>query len=441
VSEATRLGDRAPVAWLTDARERAIGRLLARVIGRRPPHRSHRTLVLAALVGALTGTSVALFDWLATSGLDAVLGWPVWLQAAAPLAGLTLAALALRHLAGGASPALADEYIRNFHEHGRPLPLRALPGRIVAALGTPALGGAMGFEGASIYIGSAIGTGLQRRLSRYFSPADGKLLMVAGAAAGVAAIFKAPVTGLVFALEVPYQEDLARRMLLPAGMAAATGYVAFAALVGTEPLLPVAGHAPFDLRDLGGAAVIGLVAGALARGAARFLAWAKGLGGRAHPALRVGLAGASLAALFLAGRHLGLDNPTLGPGYDTLRWALEPGRAIPTLVALAALRLAATGATLAGGGAGGVFIPLVIQGALLGQVAQAIVEPANPTLFPLVGIAAFLGAGYRVPLAGVVFVAEVTGRPGFVVPGLIAAMVAQLTMGPRSVSAYQAETR
>jgi len=88
---------------------------------------------------------------------------------------------------------------------------------------------------------------------------------VAGAAAGVAAIFKAPVTGLVFALEVPYQEDLARRMLLPAGISAAASYVVFAAIAGTEPILPVSGQPPFNLVDLGGAAVVGLVAGGLAR--------------------------------------------------------------------------------------------------------------------------------------------------------------------------------
>ena len=56
----------------------------------------------------------------------------------------------------------------------------------------------------------------------------------------------------------------------------------------------------------------------------------------------------------------------------------------------------------------------------------------------MIGVAAFLGAGYRVPLAAVVFVAETTGRPGFVVPGLIAAVVAELVMNRSSVTAYQA---
>jgi len=55
----------------------------------------------------------------------------------------------------------------------------------------------------------------------------------------------------------------------------------------------------------------------------------------------------------------------------------------------------------------------------------------------VIGVAAFLGAGYRVPLAAVVFVAEATGRPGFVVPGLIAAVVAEMLMGRSSVTRYQ----
>jgi CBS domain-containing protein len=68
-------------------------------------------------------------------------------------------------------------------------------------------------------------------------------------------------------------------------------------------------------------------------------------------------------------------------------------------------------------------------------------DSGNAGLFPVVGMAAFLGAGYHVPLAAVVFVAEFTGRPGFVVPGLIAAVVAQLVMGRASVSPYQVAGR
>jgi CBS domain-containing protein len=96
-----------------------------------------------------------------------------------------------------------------------------------------------------------------------------------------------------------------------------------------------------------------------------------------------------------------------------------------------------------GGGVGGLFIPLVIEGGLVGRAVGGVFgsSAVGSSFFPLVGVSAFLGAGYRVPLAGVVFAAEATGRPGFIVPGMIAAMVAQLFMGNSSVSPFQMATR
>src|SRR5204863_3847431 len=183
--------------------------------------RSRQVLVLSAVTGLATGAVVALFDWVVSDlTFDPLLRQPRWVRGAAPLVGLLLAAALLRWLAGGATPATSDEYIRNFHDRHSRLDERPVLGRVAASVATLGFGGAMGYEGPSIYIGAAIGSGLQRRLSRLFSRDDAKLLLVAGAAAGVSVIFKAPATGAVFALEVPYQDDVARRMLLPALTAA-----------------------------------------------------------------------------------------------------------------------------------------------------------------------------------------------------------------------------
>jgi CIC family chloride channel protein len=319
--------------------------------------------------------------------------------------------------------------------------VRALLPRLAAAVATLGFGAPLGYEGPALYAGSGIGATLQRRLRRHFGPEDAKVLMVAGAAAGVAAIFKAPVTGLVFALEVPYQEDLARRMLLPAAISAAASYVVFAAIVGTDAILPVAGQPPFDLRDLGGAAVVGLGAGLLARAFIAVVLAAKEAATRGHPALRIAVAGGVLAATVLLAHELGDSSLSLGPGYHALEWALDPKQSLLAIIALGTLRVAGTAATVGGGGVGGLFIPLVIQGALVGRFVGGAFDASNETLFPVVGMAAFLGAGYRVPLAAVVFVAEFTGRPGFVVPGLIAAVVAQLVAGRASISPYQVRGR
>ena len=101
------------------------------------------------------------------------------------------------------------------------------------------------------------------------------------------------------------------------------------------------------------------------------------------------------------------------------------------------VRAAATGLTLGGGGVGGVFVPLVVSGALLGRLVGGAFDSLDTTMFIVVGVAAVLGAGYRVPLAAIVFVAEVTGRPGFIVPALLATVAADLVMGDVSVTAYQ----
>ena len=424
------------VAWTRLARQRdnvfALGR------------RTRQVVLFAALTGAVTGLGVAGFEAATRRGLfDHLLGAPVAVQILAPLVGLVLAAMALRYAAGRSTPATADEYIKNFHEPGVRLDLRPVPGRLLASIATLGLGGAMGYEGPSIYLGAAVGSALQRRFSRHFSRDDAKVLLVAGAAAGVAAIFKAPATGLVFALEVPYQEDFARRMLLPAGIAAAVSYVVFVAIAGTTPLFAVSGSPPFDLRDLGGAALLGVGCGVGARLFTLALVRAKGLAAGVHPAVRAVAAGAVLVGLALVAKAA-FGNPlTLGAGYDNLTWAFDPRRAVALVLLLFLLRAVATVATVGGGGVGGLFIPLVIEGALLGRAVGGLFRTAasGSNFFPLVGVSAFLGAGYRVPLAGVVFAAEASGRPGFIVPGLIAAIVAQLFMGRASASPYQVAAR
>lgn len=406
--------------------------------------RTREVVLLSAATGIATGAAVALLVWLAEElAFERLLHASTGVQVAAPLLGLLLTAAVLRWLGGGGASSTADEYIKNFHDAGRRMPLRPVPARLLAAMATLGSGGALGYEGPAIYTGAAIGSGIQGRLSRFFSREDAKVLLVAGAAAGVAAVFKAPATGLIFALEVPYQEDVARRMLLPAGIAAAVSYVTFVSFTGTAPLFAVAGSPPFELRDLAGAAVLGVCCGLGARMYTQVLVRAKALATRTPPLRRALVAGAGLSAL--AGLSLAVFDEalTLGPGYESLEWAFDPERSVLLVLVLLLLRTLATALTVGGGGVGGLFIPLVVTGGLVGRAVGGFFGTATMTsnFFPLVGVAAFLGAGYRVPLAGVMFAAEATGRPGFIVPGVIASMVAQLFMGRASASPFQVATR
>jgi len=399
---------------------------------------SREVVIPAAVVGVVTGLLVALADLATIDGLlDHVRTLPLGVLAFAPLVGLALAAPLLVYVGRRASPALTDNWLKAFHDRDHDMDVRQAPGSVLSSIVTIGFGGAMGMEGLSMYLGGAVGTSIQNRLRRLFPPIDAKMLMTAGAAAGVAAIFKAPATGALFALEVPYQDDFARRKLLPALIAAATGYLGFALVHGTEPLFPVRGAPGLDARNLTGAVVLGIAAGL----AARAFAWLLAAGKRIEVSLplvpRIVGAGLVFAGLFAAGRVLTGRSLLLGPGYDCITWALSPERAVPAVLLLLVLRCVATATSVAGGGAGGLFIPLVVAGALLGRAVGGVFDALDNTLFLVIGVSAFLGAGYGVPLAAVMFVAETTGKAGFVVPALLAAVAADLTMGHHCITAYQ----
>jgi CIC family chloride channel protein len=401
-------------------------------------YRTHQILVFAAGTGVVVGLVTVLLkkatlDWLA----DPMVNQPIWLRAAGPAIGLVVAWAALGALARKASSATTDEYIRSFHTSPHVPPDRQpVLGRTVASVGTVGYGGALSPEGPAIYLGAVIGSTIQQRLARFFSREDAKALMVAGAAAGVAAIFKAPATGALFAIELPYQSDVARRVGLPAMIGAVTGYVTAALIDGTAPLFPIAGST-FDGKDLVGALLVGLLCGIGARGFSLGLAQLQSFVSATPLVWRMLGAGALLFGLAYAA-DAAFDEPlSLGAGYDVIAWAVSPSVSLWLVALMLGVRVAATMATWGGGGAGGFFLPLVVCGALIGRLLGGGLGFADTELLLVVGMAAFLGAGYRTPLAAVLFVAETTGRAGFVVPALVATAAAQLVVGRTSVSPAQ----
>lgn len=403
--------------------------------------RSRNVVLLSAIVGSITGVLVAGFEWIVVDVMvERLLELPLWFGALAPTLGLVGAWLALNWLGRGIPPGTSDEYIKSFHDPLHRATVREALARMVAAISTLGSGAAMGLEGPSLFLGGAVGTQVDDLVPGRFR-GERRSLLVAGAAAGVAAIFKAPATGAVFALEVPYKNDLARHALAPALIGAATGYLGFAAIHGTDPLLPVEGVFGFDGRDIVGAILLGVLAGIGARWFARALREAKEYAERTSPLRRILFNGAAIAVLFVAMRGATGESLTIDSGFSVLNWALDLDHGFWVLLAVLALRSAATVCAVAGGGVGGVFIPLVVAGALSGRIVGGAINELDTAMFVVVGIAAFLGAGYRVPLASVMFVAETTGRASIVVPGLLAAVAAELMMGPSSVTNLQRANR
>lgn len=406
-----------------------------------------RVLAASVLTGVVVALVVALFDALT---VEVVAHWlaeqALGLQAVAPFVGAVLATVILRHLAFGASASTSDEYVRAFHERNPSIPVREVPGKLLAGISTIGLGGAVGLEGPSIYAGSALGLSLHSRLGTWLQREEARLLMTAGAAAGVAAVFKAPATGVMFAMEAPYREDVTPQALLPSLLAAASSYATFVALVGTEPVVPLldqdsASVLSVQAVDLLGALLLGIGAGLGGRGFAWLVRRAKSVSKQLPVGRRLLLGGGTMAALAIGSHEAFGESLTLGPGTESMAWVVQD-RTLQLIALLFVLRAAATAATLVAGGVGGLFIPLAALGVVMGEFVGSALGEDQTTLYPILGLAAFLGAGYRAPIAAVMFVAESTGGVGsFVVPALVAAAVSQIVAGPASVADHQRQHR
>lgn len=400
---------------------------------------SYRLLGVSLVVGMSVGLVVSGFEGLVDSAILPRVGRiDPWLLCLLPGLGLVAGRLLLRFVGGrDATSATADEFIVAYHDRHHLLGWRKAAARMCAAIVTIGSGAPLGLEGPSMYAGATIGVNAHQGLWRNMTSRDRRVLLLSGAAAGVSAIFRAPATGAIFALEVPYQGDFARRMLLPTLVASASGYFTFVAIRGTEPLLPLSGEIGFGLTELLGSIIVGFAAGIAARTFAVMLRNAKRIAASTYSWHATFAVVGLLVATFWVGRAVSGRSITVGSGYEVLSWVLEGSHSLWVLLGVLVLRSLASTLAVAGGGVGGIFIPLVVAGALTGAAVSHLLGGVDLEMFVVVGMAAFLGSGYRVPLAAVMFVAETTGRPSFVVPGLLAAVAAELIMGTESVTPYQ----
>ncbi|HSU19486.1 MAG TPA: chloride channel protein, partial [Acidobacteriaceae bacterium] len=331
---------------------------------------------------------------------------------------------------------------RSYHEHQGDIDMRPFLPKLLAAITTVGFGGSAALEGPSIYGGAAIGSWLWTRLRRFrFDARERRIMLICGAAAGMSAVFRAPLTGIVFALEMPYRDDLAHEALVPSLIASVVAFITMGAFLGTSPLFNFIGGRSYARNDLYWSALLGLLIGLVAmafvvtfRRARTFFVkwnvphwWKLTVGG-----LLTGVCG----LLFL---HIynGMLVP-LGPNYEAVNAILNQHHGSTELLTFSGLKLAATIFTLAPGGVSAMFVPLFLTGGSLGTAfAQSIVHSPSLGLYAAVGMASFISAGYKTPLAAVVFVAEATGGHAFIIPSLIGAAVAYAVSGDASASGDQ----
>jgi H+/Cl- antiporter ClcA len=277
-------------------------------------------------------------------------------------------------------------------------------------------GGPFGAEGPIIMTGGAIGS----LIAQYFhlSSAERKALLVAGAVAGMTAVFGTPVAAVLLAIELLLFE-LRPRSLLPVAIACAVAGFTRPLLLGSGPLFPL--HTlPLGPLGIVSSAVAGLVAGALSWGLSTGLykvedmfnklpihwMWWPALG-----AIAVGIGGY-------------FQPRTLGVGYDVIGDLLQNHLAMQVVIAIVLVKAIIWVIALASGTSGGVLAPLLMMGAGVGAVAAPYMPGGEPAVWPLIFMAAALGGMMRAPVMAAVFAFELTGDGNALLPLLAAAAVA-----------------
>lgn len=406
--------------------------------------RLKKWFLAASLVGVLVGLAVTAVHWVVYDliwvSISGYASTP-WGTVLFPTLGLGLSGYILQRFTRNPDVHGTEEVIEVFHHRRGVFDYRSAPGKVLAAVATLGFGGSAGLEGPSIHIGGVVGSYVMRKSKRLgFDANDVRTLMIAGSAAGVAAIFKAPLTGIIFALEVPYMDDMTREALIPSLVASVSAYLVLVAFLGVSPLFYVAQRYTMTLSDLAWAVVLGVAVGLLAR---VFIASFKFVSRKAKESglqlwMRTAIGGLVVGLLGLVGHLLYGEPMVLGTGYDLVQGLVGGTFTSSEAFWLLVLKTGAIVATLGSGAAGGVFIPMIVLGAAAGSMLGGLVPAGSPAaLFPIVGMAAFLAAGYNTPLAAAAFIAESTGGSGYLIPGLVGAAVAYAIAGKTSISSSQ----
>ncbi len=291
----------------------------------------------------------------------------------------------------------------------------------IAALGA---GLALGREGPTIQMGAAIG----RLVGGWFpcTARERRTLIAAGAGAGLAAAFNAPLAGLVFVLE-ELQRDFAPGVFATTLIASVIADIASRVLFGQQPVFAVPIAAPPPLSLLPVALVLGALAGVLGVVFNRTLLASLTLFARTpwRPAWINGAlvgAGVGLVALALPA--------AVGSGHHLVERMLAGDFPLPAVAGLFVLRFALTQLSYGCGAPGGIFAPLLVLGAALGLLVGSGAAQLAPTAgiepraLAVVGMAAYFTAIVRAPLTGIVLMVEMTGNYAMVLPLVVACLAA-----------------
>jgi len=393
-----------------------------------PIFRSDDRLLLI-IAGAFVGICAGLAAVVLNQSLKAVLGWlhsyhHYYWSFLLPAAGAALSSLFLNKIMREGAGHGVPEVIYSVSRYGGLMRLRSSFSRLISSCLTIGSGGSAGPEAPIVMSGSAIGSNIARMFS--LNDRQRVTLVGCGAAGAISAIFNAPISGVIFAMEVILGEWAASH-LIPIAIAAVAGTEISYLLQGRQ--IPFS-HQQFNIGFIEILACIGLaILCALASiiltrtiravhhraDHIRWPAWLKAAGG----GCAVGLIGFYLPTV-------------LGEGYHVIREMIEgqfaPGIGLVFLACLA--KIIATALTLGSGGSGGIFAPCLVIGSFVGLTYHRVLVYLWPTFtwvqegcFVLLGMAGLISGILQAPLTGIFLIVEITGGYEVILPLIIVSAI------------------
>ncbi|MDG1499665.1 MAG: chloride channel protein [Planctomycetota bacterium] len=329
-----------------------------------------------------------------------------------------------------------EQLIRTFHDLGGAVRKRVIFIKALTSAITIGSGGSAGQEGPVAQVGSGIGSTASKAMG--LGDRDRRIFLLAGASAGIGALFTAPLAGALFAPEVLYRKpEFEGDAIIPCIISSIVGYTTFTSITGETKAIHISSEVlgtltqgdPRELLLYLGLALLCTIASLFyvrtfngIHGAFNRMNW---LWKPARPALG-GLLLAFLA-VFLA--PLTGEFGVLYGGYDLMTGSIGGQLAISTMAILVVGKALATSLSIATGGSGGVFAPSLAMGALLGGIVGQIGAQYFPSLgispasFALVGMGGFFAGVAKTPIAAIIIVCEMTGSYGLLLPLMLVSVI------------------
>ncbi|MFQ5606355.1 MAG: chloride channel protein [Candidatus Zixiibacteriota bacterium] len=401
-------------------------------------HISHTQILIffAVVVGLATALGAVLFIKLITffTGLfvdlsdTQIYGFEsarrAWVALVPAIGGLLVAPLVIR-FAREAKGHGVPEVMNAVARHRGVIRPRVAVVKTLASAICIGSGGSAGREGPIVQIGSAIGSTIGQWTK--MSSDRIKILVGCGAAAGISAVFNAPIAGVLFSLEV-ILGDFAIKTFSPVLISSVVASALSRYMLGDHPAFDVPAYSLVSGWEIPIYAIMGIALGVVAVVYTRTLNWSEDLWDRLDmsPYLKPALGG-----LFLG--LIGLFYPQVfADGYGTIQSALQGNLVWTLLVALVVLKIIATSLTLGSGSSGGIFAPSLFIGAVAGGAFGFLVNAlfpgvtASPGAYALVGMACLVGGATHAPMTAILIIFEMTSDYTIILPLMISVVFATL---------------